>query len=116
MTAAISLQQGMGSPGWLVAATLFAARPLIRAGLWLTMIDLQCTASGQQYSVKRAIVAAGLSCLNLCATAAGAVLGWLAKAVLLAQRMGRCPERRWKRKPGKAVAEAADVFALQLRD
>lgn len=90
MTAAIQ-SEPVESPQWLSFLTCFFARRLIRAGLWLNVILSGCTTSGLRHSVTRMGVAAGLLGVNLCATAAGAALGWLSKAFFRARRPGPAP-------------------------
>jgi hypothetical protein len=101
--------QQSNCPDCILKPICFAVRPLMRAGLWLRAIDLECAASGRRHSVKRKMVAAGLRCVEMTATAAGVALCWLTKLVLAGRRSGRFPG-------GRAKRTNASLIAVELRD
>ena len=103
-------------PDCILKPICFAVRPLMRAGLWLRAIDLECVASGRKHSVKRTMAAAGLLCVELSATAAGVVLCWLTKLVLATRRSGQFPGGRAKRTNSDAVTQTPPLIAVELRD
>lgn len=99
---AIQCESATAVPRWLVWSVCSLARPLVRVGLWLSVITLRCSASRSRFSLTPTAVSSGLFGVNVCAAAAGATLGWLSKTFPLAMRLNTSSGKR--RSKGRLVA------------
>lgn len=121
MSTAIQFESAVAVPRWLVWFICHLARPLVRVGLWLSVIGFRCTASSARSSGVQTAVAAGLYGINVFAAAAGTALGWLIRAHRLATRLSprssECQGHGFAgRRPFDAVAATARIYATSLHD
>lgn len=121
VSTAIQFESTAAVPRWLIWSVCSLARPLIRVGLWLSIITFRCSAGSARFSLARTAVVTGLFGVNACAGGAGTALGWLTKALLLSARLSSLPGRRRncglaRRGPFDTVTAGPRIYATDLHD
>jgi hypothetical protein len=121
MSAAMQFESAVSVPPWQFWFIFRLARPLVRVGLWLSVIDFRRSTTSARFSPAKTAVAAGLFGVNVCASMAGAALGWLIKAHRLATRLSpgssECQGYGFTgQRPFDAVAATARIYATALHD